>query len=727
MLVRERIRRLVKDPIETSLGLKFLVTLTGVISLFMVAGTLFVARVLMEAQYRELDTRGREMGQFLGRAGADPLIQKDLVALDALVAQAVKSQDMLYTYVSDPEDKILSNSFVSFDKERPEVKEFLEQEKSTDMNVLASRAREKLDPLEVRVDIQIGTARPGSVTMGFSRAGVKKNARKIVLLLLATSLVIVSSFAALVFVMTRRMIVVPTAEAVAVATSAAAGDLSRGVHVRSLDEIGMLGRGLNRMIIGLKGMIENVREAARGTESVRLEVKQMSAEITAGSKVQAEAVEEAASSVNEMHFALKEIASNVDDVYKTSEQTSSAVIEMAASINEVAGTMSELSSAIEETSAAIGQMSAAVRQIADNVQVLSSAAEDTAASTTEISASVKEVESSAKESAALAEAVAADAQQFGMHSVEKTIEGMNRIDATARKTAEVVNRLGERAENIGTILTVIEDITDQTGLLALNAAILAAQAGEHGKGFAVVAAEIRELANRTAASTKEITALIGSVQDESREAVGAMREEVALVEEGVKLAHETRGALEKILERADLSRDMSKNINRAASEQARGISQVSGAVDRINEMTHQFARAAVEQKAGSEQIIRASERMRELTRFVKKSTDEQAKGGKDITAAVEDMSSRIGLINRAAGEVQSGSDLIVKSIERIKEIARANADLAARLHGAMDVMAVTVGGPQEGHREIQNLTIADCGMISKECGPESLNFTSKAS
>jgi methyl-accepting chemotaxis protein len=98
-----------------------------------------------------------------------------------------------------------------------------------------------------------------------------------------------------------------------------------------------------------------------------------------------------------------------------------------------------------------------------------------------------------------------------------------------------------------------------------------------------------------------------------------------------------------------------------------------------------------EQKTGSEQIMRASQRMRELTRFVKNSTDEQAKGSKDITTAVEDMSGKTALVNRAAGEVQAGSDLIVKSIDRIKEIAKANAELATGLHSAMDAMAAQSG------------------------------------
>ncbi|HEY5995788.1 MAG TPA: hypothetical protein VIU29_02150, partial [Candidatus Deferrimicrobiaceae bacterium] len=64
----------------------------------------------------------------------------------------------------------------------------------------------------------------------------------------------------------------------------------------------------------------------------------------------------------------------------------------------------------------------------------------------------------------------------------------------------------------------------------------------------------------------------------------------------------------------------------------------------------------------------------------------QAKGGKDITAAVENTTEKIGMVNRAAGEVQAGSDLIVKAIERIKDIATSNAELSAGLNIAMDVM-----------------------------------------
>jgi len=686
-----------KDRLDSSMALKFMAAVTVVICVFMSIGTFLITTMLMRGEYRALEASGRDMGLFLGKALTEPLLRQDRDALDGLVAEAVKSHDVLYAYVTDSSNVVQNNVAACFNRTHDGMRDLLAQEKTASVQAIVAKAKERFDPIEVPVDIQLTGTRIGTTTIGFSRSGIQQNAWQTVRKLLVIGVFIIAGLALTIYLVVRKMIVSTTTEIVGVVSNIATGDLSQRVKVRTTDEFGSLGRGLNRMAVELKGMIENVQGTARKTDSIWQQVKETSQEITAGSKEQAEAVEEAASSVNEMHFALKEIGGNVENLYSTSETTSSAVIEMAASSDEVAKTIVQLSTAIEDTSTAIVQLSAAVRQIADNVEVLSSAAEDTAASATEISASVKEVESNAQESAALAEAVASDAQQLGMRAIEKTIEGMNRIDSTARRTADVVNRLGERAENIGSILTVIEDITDQTGLLALNAAILAAQAGEHGKGFAVVAAEIRELANRTAASTQEISKLITSVQDESRGAVEVMREEVTMVQEGVRLAHDAGDALKKIVERADQSRDMSRSINKAATEQARGVRQVSDAVDKINEMTHQIVRAVNEQKLGSEQITRSSEKMRELTRFIRTSTDEQARGSKDISAAVEQISAKIGMVNRAAGEVQTGSDLIVKSIERIKGSARSNADLASGLNVAMDFM---VGQADQLNKEI---------------------------
>lgn len=679
--------RALKERVGASMGLKFVVTMTGVISVLMLLGTIFVSRMMLENQYRTLERRGQELGLFIGKTVADSILYKDIITIDELVSVAVKSRDVLYIHIADASGMVLSTPRASFNPENPDIALLLVKEKSGKVAILAAKVKKRLHVFEVPVDIVVRGAKRGVVTLAFLTDEIRADIVKIAALLLGTSIGIVLALALVVYGMARRMIVVPTQEAVDIAMNIASGDLTRSVRVKSVDELGMLGRGLNRMIVGLKGMVLSVQKTAGEARTVSDQVTEISENITSGSRGQAVSVDEAASSVNEMHVALKTIADNVEDLSASSSETSSSVLEMAASVDEVARTMEDLSESVEETATAITQMSAAIGQNAEHVETLSSAAEETSSSALQISASVREVEENARQSASLAESVAADAQQLGMRSIEKAIEGMGRIEVSARQTAEVVNRLGERAEAIGIILTVIEDITDQTGLLALNAAILAAQAGEHGKGFAVVAGEIRELATRTASSTREIAQIITAVQEESRDAVSSMEEGIANVEDGAWRSKAAGEALKKILDRAEQSRDMSRNISRAAAEQARGVKQVSDAIEKINEMTRQIARATSEQKTGSEQITAAAEKMREMTRFVKRTSAEQAKGSKDITVAVESMGTKIDMVHRSSDEVRMGSDLIVKAIEQIKTIARVNADLAVGLQKAVTGMS----------------------------------------
>ena len=68
--------KVLKDGIDSSMGLKIMFAMIGAISVLMVLGTVFVAHMLMDGQYRALETRGREMGRFLGKAGTDALLHR---------------------------------------------------------------------------------------------------------------------------------------------------------------------------------------------------------------------------------------------------------------------------------------------------------------------------------------------------------------------------------------------------------------------------------------------------------------------------------------------------------------------------------------------------------------------------------------------------------------------------------------------------------------------------
>ena len=145
--------------------------------------------------------------------------------------------------------------------------------------------------------------------------------------------------------------------------------------------------------------------------------------------------------------------------------------------------------------------------------------------------------------------------------MRRNIEGMDRIRETIQETSKRIKRLGESSQEIGDIVELINDIAEQTNILALNAAIQAAMAGEAGRGFAVVADEVQRLAERSSNATKQIEALVKTIQTDTNEAVISMEQSTAGVVNGARLAEESGEALDEIMKRVGRSfRSDSKHI-----------------------------------------------------------------------------------------------------------------------------------------------------------------------
>jgi methyl-accepting chemotaxis protein len=303
-----------------------------------------------------------------------------------------------------------------------------------------------------------------------------------------------------------------------------------------------------------------------------------------------------------------------------------------------------------------------------------------------MSSAVKEVEQRAVESARLAEKVSLEASERGMTAAAEAIRGMQNIKESVEATAAVVNRLGKRSQEIGQILKVIDEVTDQTSLLALNAAILAAQAGEHGKGFAVVAEEIKDLAERTAASTQEISSLIASVQEETAESVQAMGKGLKAVEAGVSLVNVTSDVLQQVTGSSQQSSEMARAIEKTTAEQAKGVSQITETSISVAGQVEQIAEALQEQRKGSERIAKAAERMRDITRQVKSATQEQTTGSRQIANAIESVTTQASQVARSTSEQSLGAQQISDAVSRIQKITQDTVDVSIEMDMAVQAL-----------------------------------------
>lgn len=530
-----------------------------------------------------------------------------------------------------------------------------------------------------------GTEKPilGAIKLTISTEKEGRQAMRMISFVIIATVLASVAFSLLLWTLLRRMVLAPVKEIERAASRISGGDLTFDIRIKSDDEIGSLVKNFKESFRSLGSILQRIKGLSDRIMRVTENVEKESKNVIRGAEIETEAINNISLSVSELNSTATEIADNTETLAASIEETSASMDEMASSIGSINENIHELHTAVESTSASIEQLSATIKQVATNAEDLASASEETLSAISEITSTIKEVEMSAKESARLSEKVNSDAATLGMTSIEKTIEGMNRIKASVERTADLIRRLGGRSDEIGKILTVIDEVTDQTTLLALNAAILAAQAGEHGKGFSVVADEIKDLAERTAFSTQEISALIQTVQGEVKSAVEAMQEGLSSVDEGFRLAHEAGDALRKILESSRKSSEMAMSIERSTAEQSRAARLVTEAMERVKNMTEQIAKATAEQSKGILLIMKATEKIRDVSLQLTKATEEQAISSKQISQAMEIASDRSQQISKSLSEHKIGTRQILNTIDGIKGVPENNRNLAFKINSTL--------------------------------------------
>ncbi|MEP9410685.1 MAG: CHASE3 domain-containing protein [Candidatus Brocadia sp.] len=235
--------------------------------------------------------------------------------------------------------------------------------------------------------------------------------------------------------------------------------------------------------------------------------------------------------------------------------------------------LSELTDGAAQVASASEQISASSQSLSQSTSEQAASIEETSSTMEEISSMTKQNADNASEASRLAKACSTSVEH-GNNTVIETDAAMKAITESSAKIADIIK--------------IIEGIAFQTNLLALNAAVEAARAGDHGRGFAVVAEEVRNLAQRSSAAAKDITALI--------------TDSVKKSEAGMGLVKKTRDVFSDVVTQVKKVTDLVNEIATASEEQTNGIDQISKAIQQMDQVVQQNAANAEETAAASEEL-----------------------------------------------------------------------------------------------------------------------------
>ena len=257
-------------------------------------------------------------------------------------------------------------------------------------------------------------------------------------------------------------------------------------------------------------------------------------------------------------------------------------------MNDSLGRMvNQIRSGAESIAVGAGQVAAGNQSLASRTEEHASSLEETASTLEEFATTVKQNAEHAKQASQFAASASATAQKGGV-AVSKVVTTMQEVTASSKRISDIIG--------------VIDGISFQTNILALNAAVEAARAGEQGRGFAVVASEVRSLAQRSAASAKEIRGLIET--------------SVGKVESGARLVEQAGKTMDELVDSVRKVDGIMVEIATASHEQSSGIDQINKAITQMDTVVQMNASLVEEATAAATSMANQASGLAQIGRAV---------------------------------------------------------------------------------------------------------------
>ncbi len=172
-------------------------------------------------------------------------------------------------------------------------------------------------------------------------------------------------------------ITAPLQQAVKVAGTIAAGDLSTTIEVAESDEPGLLLQAMQQMQKNLKETVGKITDSSTQLASTSEELSAVTEDATRGLHHQSEALEQAAAAVTELTAAIEEVARNATDTSSASERADTRARGGQQQVQQTLTQMEQLARSIEDSTGDIEALAKGVTEINKILEVISDIADQT--------------------------------------------------------------------------------------------------------------------------------------------------------------------------------------------------------------------------------------------------------------------------------------------------------------------------------------------------------------
>jgi methyl-accepting chemotaxis protein len=311
----------------------------------------------------------------------------------------------------------------------------------------------------------------------------------------------------------------------------------------------------------LSSVTDRIQKLAQGDLTSSVEVMMTNDEAQILSNSLKETIEQVNGYISQLQDALERLSAGNLDV-SVSDQFAGDFVVMKDSIHNITDFLNLLINDLQRSAETLNH---AAQDVSQSARIMN---ESSGHQSMSIDRLVEETDSISKD-IVIVDEHARTAREL----MEKSMEKLSMGDEHMENTLQAMENINHNAAEITKITKFLEEIAFQTNLLALNASVEAAHAGEAGKGFAVVANEIRDLAEKSAESSKRTAEMIVHSQQ--------------AIEEGARYANLTAHSLNELTDISRQTYEITEDLAKLVGNEKLSLENASLDISQISRHARQ--------------------------------------------------------------------------------------------------------------------------------------------